>query len=62
MARLRTGKGTSEQALIPESSDDEKVRNQIEGSKVLGFAKKVVNSSLTLFGVGDSHKGWFIKK
>ena len=62
ITRLKTSKGTSDQAYISESSDDEKLRNKIEGNKLLQLAKSTVNKSLTLLGVGGSLKGYFIKK
>jgi 2-polyprenyl-3-methyl-5-hydroxy-6-metoxy-1,4-benzoquinol methylase len=62
ITRLKTSKGTSDQAYISETSDDEKLRNKIEGNKLLQFAKSTVNKSLTAFGVGGSLKGYFIKK
>ena len=62
ITRLKTSKGTSDQAYISETSDDEKLRNKIEGNKLLQLAKSTVNKSLTLLGVGGSLKGYFIKK
>lgn len=62
ITRLKTSKGSSDQAYISETSDDEKLRNKIEGNKLLQFAKSTVNKSLTLLGVGGSLKGYFIKK
>ena len=61
ITRLRTSTGQSEQELISESSDDEKVRQKMEGSKILTLVKNAVNFILTLFGIGDALKGWFIK-
>lgn len=61
LTRLRTSKGQSTQQFISESSDDEQLRNQIETKWYLKLAKKMINGTLTLFGVGDSLKGWFIK-
>jgi 2-polyprenyl-3-methyl-5-hydroxy-6-metoxy-1,4-benzoquinol methylase len=62
MTRLKTSKGTSQQAFISKSSDDEKLRVQIEERSYLQLAKRTVNAMLTLFGIGDSLKGWFIKE
>ena len=61
LTRLRRGYGTSDQPIISETSDDEKLRVEIEQKKHLQLAKKFVNNLLTLFGVGDSLKGLFIK-
>ena len=61
LTRLRTSKGTSDQAFISESSDDEQMRNKIEEKWYLQLAKRLVNNTLSLFGVGDSLKGWFVK-
>lgn len=61
LTRLRRGKGTSDQPIISETSDDEKLRVEIEQKKHLQLAKKFANNLLTFFGVGDSLKGLFIK-
>ena len=62
LTRLRTSQGQTSQAFISETSDDEQLRNKIEDKAHLQLAKKMVNGTLTMFGVGDSLKGWFIKK
>lgn len=62
LTRLRTSQGKKSQAFISETSDDEQLRNKIEDKAHLQVAKKMVNGTLTMFGVGDSLKGWFIKK
>jgi 2-polyprenyl-3-methyl-5-hydroxy-6-metoxy-1,4-benzoquinol methylase len=62
LTRLKTSQGQTSQAFISETSDDEQLRNKIEEKRYLQLAKTVVNGTLTLFGVGDSLKGWFVKK
>ncbi|MBL4585438.1 MAG: class I SAM-dependent methyltransferase [Flavobacteriales bacterium] len=62
LTRIKTSQGKSNQALISETSDDEKLRNQIAGNPVLGVVKNIINWKLTLFGVGNSLKGWFVKQ
>jgi len=62
LTRLKTSSGKSNQGLISPTSDDEKIRNQLESKWYLKFAKRIINSALTLLGRGDSLKGWFIKK
>ena len=62
LTRLRTSQGTSAQKYVSASSDDEKLRQQMDEKWYLGLVKKIVNSSLTAIGSGDSLKGWFIKK
>lgn len=61
LTRLKTSQGKTSQAFISETSDDENLRKQIEEKGYLQLAKKMVNGTLTLFGVGDSLKGWFVK-
>ncbi len=61
LTRLRTSKGSSDQQFISASSDDEIIRNQVENKWYLQLAKKMINSTLTIVGKGDSLKGWFIK-
>ena len=60
--RLKTSKGETSQAFISPTSDDEQLRNKIEENPYLQLAKKMVNGTLTLFGIGDSLKGWFVKR
>ena len=62
LTRLKTSQEQTSQAFISESSDDEQLRNKIEEKRYLQLVKSIVNSSLTFFGVGDSLKGWFIKR
>jgi 2-polyprenyl-3-methyl-5-hydroxy-6-metoxy-1,4-benzoquinol methylase len=61
LTRLRTSKGTSDQAYISENSDDEKLRGKFESNKILGMVKILLNYLLSFFGVGDSLKGYFVK-
>lgn len=60
ITRLRTSSGASDQQFISESSDDEKLRNAVEGNSVLQLAKSTANFTLTQFGVGDSLKARFV--
>jgi 2-polyprenyl-3-methyl-5-hydroxy-6-metoxy-1,4-benzoquinol methylase len=62
LTRLRTSKGTSTQKYVSASSDDEKLRQQMDEKWYLGIAKKIINGALTTLGSGDSLKGWFVKK
>lgn len=41
---------------------DEQVRSRIEKSGLLRTLKQVVNELLSLFALGDTIKGWYIKK
>jgi 2-polyprenyl-3-methyl-5-hydroxy-6-metoxy-1,4-benzoquinol methylase len=61
LTRIKKSQGRSDQATISATSDDEKLRNQIAGNPLLGMAKDILNWKLTLFGVGNSLKGWFVK-
>ena len=62
LTRLKTSQGKSDQAFISETSTDEQLRTSIETKWYLQLAKRIVNETLTLFGIGDSLKGWFVKK
>lgn len=62
LTRLRTSTGKSNQEIISAKSDDEKIRNRMDNKRHLKFMKKVINSTLTVLGLGDSLKGWFMKK
>jgi 2-polyprenyl-3-methyl-5-hydroxy-6-metoxy-1,4-benzoquinol methylase len=61
LTRLKTSKGSSNEAFISKSSTDEKIRGTIESNKILQVIKKFVNKLLTYTGKGDSLKGYFIK-
>lgn len=62
LTRLKTSQGKSNQAFISAESDDEQLRNNIESKWYLQLVKRFVNSTLTLFGKGDSLKAWFVKE
>ena len=62
LTRLKTSQGKTSEAFISETSTDEQLRNKIEEKRYLQLAKTMVNGTLTIFGVGDSLKGWFVKK
>jgi 2-polyprenyl-3-methyl-5-hydroxy-6-metoxy-1,4-benzoquinol methylase len=62
LTRLKTSSGKSDQAFISATSDDEVLRNKIEGNKLLQFAKNTLNGALSVLGVGDTVKGYFIKR
>ncbi len=58
----KTGNNKPQEQLISKSSSDEILRNKIENKKHLQYAKSIVNWVLTFFGVGDSLKGYFVKR
>ena len=60
--RLKTSIGKSNQPIISKKSDDEKIRNFAESSKLASALKMVINQLLTFFGIGDNLKGWFVKE
>lgn len=62
LTRLRTSQGKSDQEYVSETSDDEIMRLKIEDKWYLQFGKIVINKTLTIFGKGDSLKGWFVKE
>lgn len=62
LTRFKTSSGKSNQKIISPKSDDEKIRTQIDSKRIFKFAKNSANEILSLFGIGDSLKGWFIKQ
>jgi 2-polyprenyl-3-methyl-5-hydroxy-6-metoxy-1,4-benzoquinol methylase len=62
ITRLKTSQKKSTQAFVSKESDDEVLRNKMENNKLLGLAKKIINTSLTIAGKGDSLKVTFKKK
>lgn len=61
ITRVKTSKGMSNQAYVSETSDDEILRQKIEGSAFLKFGKWLLNGFLNLFKVGDSLKAFLVK-
>lgn len=61
LTRFRTSQGKSDQEFVSETSDDEMFRYKIEKKKSLRIGKRMINSILNLFKIGDSLKGSFIK-
>ncbi len=61
LSRLKTSQGKSNQQIISATSDDENMRNSMETKWHMKMAKKIINKSLTILGVGDSLKGWYVK-
>jgi hypothetical protein len=43
------------------ASGQTRQKNQVESKWYLQAAKRIINKTLTLFGKGDSLKGWFVK-
>jgi 2-polyprenyl-3-methyl-5-hydroxy-6-metoxy-1,4-benzoquinol methylase len=62
LTRIKTSMGTSDQMIISETSDDEKLRVKIEGSKALGFFKKLLNGFFNLTSTGLSIKAYYVKR
>ena len=61
LTRFKTSSGKSKQALISKDSDDEKIRNKFESNKLLSLLKYSINKVLTMLGIGDGLKGFFVK-
>jgi hypothetical protein len=68
ITRFRTSRGPSTSEEIREGTEfisadtaDEKLRNSMERNKILGSAKRTVNTMLTLSGKGDALKALFVK-
>ena len=61
ISRLKSGKNHASIAHVSESSDDEKLRNSFETKFYMKLIKNTINKGLTIVGLGDSLKGWFIK-
>lgn len=62
ITRFRQGTGRTEvQNAVSQHSEDEKLRVALEEKWYLKIAKRCLNTGLSLFGVGESLKGWFIK-
>ncbi len=62
LSRLKNSKSELTVSPISQNSTDEHLRSRFEKNILLKKSKQLINFSLTTFGVGDSLKGWFIKK
>lgn len=61
ISRLNSSKGKNIEAPISQHSTDEQLRNKAESKWYLKLSKKLINNILSLTGMGDSLKGWFVK-
>jgi 2-polyprenyl-3-methyl-5-hydroxy-6-metoxy-1,4-benzoquinol methylase len=62
LTRIKTSTGQSAERLVSEVSSDEVLRRGIEKNGMLKALKVMINTMLSLKGVGNSLKGWYIKK
>ena len=62
ITRWRTSNGSKNQEFISQTSDDEVLRNVLERKYIFKLLKIFINWILSLLGVGDNIKGFFIKK
>lgn len=62
ITRIKTSKGTSNEAYIAENSADEILRRNLDSKWYLKAAKHITNSILTLTNTGMSLKGYFVKR
>ena len=61
LTRFKTSTGNSNQLVVSKTSDDEIIRVKIENTWFLTFVKRIINKTLTIFGVGDCLKVWYSK-
>ena len=62
VTRLNVVKKPSNEPWDLKESDDEKLRRRIDGKWYMEYLKILINKFLTIFGIGMSLKGYFIKK
>jgi len=62
VSHLKKSLGMSNARHISPSSDDEIIRVKIEKNQILKIFKGCANHLLTLFGIGDNIKAFFVKK
>ena len=62
LSRLRASQGKTTPPSISKDSTDENVRQKFEKNNGLKSLKRIVNWFLTVFGIGDSLKGSYIKR
>ncbi len=61
VSHLRTSVNKTSEKLNSEESSDEKLRQKISNKWYLGVIKVIANKVLTIFGIGMTLKGYFIK-
>ena len=61
LTRIKSSLGKKEE-FISADSNDEKVRQQFETNSFMQFVKNSLNSVLSALGVGNSLKGWYVRK
>ncbi len=62
ITKFKTKKGDVSEGTISKDSMDENIRNQIETNKFFSLLKQLINTILTIAKMGDSLKGWYVKK
>ncbi len=62
ITRIKTSKKVSDEKYISKESSDEKLRQNIDKKWYLQIGKRLVNHLLTLFSLGMTLKGYYIKR
>lgn len=62
VTRIQTSSGKTNQRLVSATSSDELIRGNIEKSIFLKLTKNIINKMLSILKIGNSIKGWYIKK
>jgi hypothetical protein len=62
LTRIRTSLKYSKESLVSATSTDEKIRTTMDKNRMAGFLKRFTNGVLDIFSIGNSLKGWYIKK
>lgn len=62
LSAIKTSRGISNESLVSQDTADEKLRKRINDKWIWRFAKRVVNFLLTVFGLGVTLKGYYVKR
>lgn len=62
LTRIRTSMKQGKEKLISATSTDELLRTSLEKNIIKRGLKNTVNGILNLLGIGNSLKGWYVKK
>lgn len=62
LTRLKTSRGISNEKYVAETSADEMLRKKMEKNFFLSIVKSLIDFLFTLFNVGSTLKGYYLKK
>jgi hypothetical protein len=62
LTRIKTSKKTSDEKIVQSNNSDDKIRNLTEDKLWAKAIKNIINALLNVSGLGNSLKGYYIRK